>query len=570
MTSFKRLAFPVLAATLLGACAQQPAEPVAAPVDSTGAPPSAPVYGPGTVADLLVAEVAAQRNALNVTMAYYADKARQIDDAEVARQAARLAAYLDDPVLATEMGELWLARAPDNLEARELLAMSWIRQGDSKKAAVYIDDLLAVDPRAALTGLVTDTRGAEQQTELLRALGQLSERYPEQAPLWYAKAVSLQLDGDLDAALVACKRALRANKLHEEALLLKARLMFDLGDEAGAIRHLQKLQRKFPEAIRVRINLARLLMQAGRKDEAAEALAVINEDFSEHQDMRYSLALLGLERGMHAPARATLAALLSEGYRPAEMHLFLGRSLEDEGQLNEAIGHYRAVSTGPNVLQAQMQAARLLFHQGQGDAGSMLMAELRDHFPERIPELLASEAELRASHGDAEGAMALASEALVQFPDNRELLYTRAMVAERLDNVAQLEVDLRRLLELHPNDPVALNALGYTLADRTDRTEEALKLIQGAYRQQPDDPAIIDSMGWALYKLGRLDEAAEFLSSAWAQFPDHEVGAHYGEVLWQMGEQAAARKVWRDALARHPDSAKVREAVLRLTGNENP
>lgn len=569
MTSFKRLAFPLLAATLLNACAQRPAEPVAAPAEPA-AEPMTPIYGPGTVADLLVAEVAAQRNALDVTMAYYADKARTIPDAEVARQAARLAAYLDDPALATEMGERWLAHSPDSLEARELLALSWIRQGNSEKAAAYIDELLAVDPRAALTGLVSDTRGAEQQTELLRALGRLSERYPDQAPLWYAKAVSLQLDGDLDAALAACNRALRANKLHEDALLLKARLMFDLGDQPGAIRHLQKLQRKFPEAVRVRITLARLLILAGREDDAAAALATLNAEFSDHQDMRYSLALLGLERGMHAPARATLEALLSEGYRPAEMHLFLGRALEDDNALEGAIAHYRAVKTGPHVLQAQLQAARLLFRLGQADAGSALMAELRDHFPERIPELLASEAELRASNDDAAGAMKLATEALIQFPDNRELLYTRAMVAERLDNLSQLEVDLRRLLELYPNDPVALNALGYTLADRTDRAEEALKLIQGAYLQQPDDPAIIDSMGWALYKLGRLDEAAEFLRSAWAQFPDHEVGAHYGEVLWQLGQQEAARKVWREALERHPDSEKVLEAVKRLSGNDAP
>ena len=160
------------------------------------------------------------------------------------------------------------------------------------------------------------------------------------------------------------------------------------------------------------------------------------------------------------------------------------------------------------------------------------------------------------------------NEGLEQYPNDLNLLYTRAMLAEKRDDLAQLETDLRYIIQREPEHAMALNALGYTLADRTTRYEEARELIEKAHQLNPDDPAILDSLGWVNYRQGNLDEAERLLRQALEKFPDHEVAAHLGEVLWAQGKQRDARRVWRDALSATPDSPILRDTLLRLTGSE--
>jgi len=144
------------------------------------------------------------------------------------------------------------------------------------------------------------------------------------------------------------------------------------------------------------------------------------------------------------------------------------------------------------------------------------------------------------------------------------------MTAEKLNNLQQLEADLRRMLEIRPNDATALNALGYTLTDRTDRHQEAFGYISAALEQRPEDPAIIDSMGWVLYRLGRPDEALPYLQRAYEAYPDPEIASHLGEVLWVLGQKKEARRIWQDTLKAHPDNDIIKETVNRLTGQPAP
>jgi len=155
------------------------------------------------------------------------------------------------------------------------------------------------------------------------------------------------------------------------------------------------------------------------------------------------------------------------------------------------------------------------------------------------------------------------------FPNNIQLLFLRSVYAQEVNDLLLMEVDLRKIIQLNPTSPVAYNSLGYTLADRTDRFEEAYQLIQRAVELAPNDPAIIDSLGWVQYRLGLYEEARENLDRAYELFPDHEVAAHLGEVLWVMGDKSAARKVWRKALESQPDSEHIRSAMERLTSDSS-
>ena len=160
--------------------------------------------------------------------------------------------------------------------------------------------------------------------------------------------------------------------------------------------------------------------------------------------------------------------------------------------------------------------------------------------------------------------------ALEQFPGDTNLLYTRAMLAEKRGDLNGLERDLRDIIAREPDNATALNALGYTLADRTSRYEEAKALIEQAHQLNPEDAATLDSLGWVNYRLGNLDEAERHLRAALARFPDHEVAAHLGEVLWVQGKQREAREVWASALEAKPDSPILRATIKRLTGSEKP
>ncbi|WP_156501205.1 lipopolysaccharide assembly protein LapB, partial [Alcanivorax sp. HI0044] len=246
-----------------------------------------------------------------------------------------------------------------------------------------------------------------------------------------------------------------------------------------------------------------------------------------------------------------------------DIHLYLAQAAEQKLDMDGAIDHYLKVG-GPQAIRARVQAARLLYQQGNTSQAHALMHSLAQQQPELQDSLTITEAEMRSNNGDPQGAIALINNALRDQPDNTDLLYSRAMTAEKVGNLAQLEKDLKRIITLDPDDASALNALGYTLGNRTDRLDEAYQYVSRALELRPDDPAILDSMGWVLYKRGETEAARDYLRRAYEKFPDPEVAAHYGEVLWVLGAQNQARQVWRDTLESDPDAPHIREVMEKL------
>lgn len=557
----------LLAAALLAlaGCSQMPPSPQdtapAAP------PPDLPPieYDGETLGDLLVAESAAQRQSLRVTMAYYARAAETSHDPQIIGQATKLATYLEEHQQARHLAGLWLERQPDNADALRLAALADIQLDRPEQATESIDRLLAVHGSEALIPLVSEARNLDESDNqrLLKALSGLAERYPDQAPLWYARALDRRQQSDLDGALDAVDTALDRDPDHREAELLRAQILFEQGRRDKALGELRDIVDDAPEARRPRVAYVRLLLADGRYDQAGEQLSILAEQNPRDLDLQYSLALLALESGATDSAEAVLEGLLSQGYRPNEMRLHLGQAAEQRGDTEGAIDYYLKVKGGES-LQAQVQAARLMYNEGRGDQAHALITSLTHQYPEQATLLWISEADMRAANGDPESALSLLDRALETAPDNPELLYARAMTAGSLENYDAMEADLRRVLEQQPDDPAALNALGYTWADQGVRLEQAHDMIRRALEQQPNDPAILDSMGWVLYRLGRPEDALPFLRRAYAQFPEPEVSAHLGEVLWVLGEEDDARRVWATALEQSPEAEPILETLQRL------
>jgi tetratricopeptide (TPR) repeat protein len=270
---------------------------------------------------------------------------------------------------------------------------------------------------------------------------------------------------------------------------------------------------------------------------------------------------------MLAEAEALYKALIDRRQRSSDAHYQLGRIAEGAGRRAKALDHYRLVDSGSSMLSATVRVADILASQGDIDAARSHLAHLREAQPANDGTYYQVEAEMLMRAGLLDDARALLDAALADKPENPNLLYSRSIVSAKQGDIAAAEVDLRAILAVDPNNATALNTLGYTLADLTDRHQEAIEMITQALALEPDNPAIIDSLGWVHYRMGNLDKAIEYLRAAYEAYPDPEVAAHLGEVLWVSGERDQARKVWLEALDNAGDnSAVILDTMERLTG----
>jgi tetratricopeptide (TPR) repeat protein len=260
-------------------------------------------------------------------------------------------------------------------------------------------------------------------------------------------------------------------------------------------------------------------------------------------------------------ARDYFTRLRNTGERWDDAAYYLGQVEELDGAAEQAATWYAKVR-GEHALDAKVRIARLRAEGGElGEAREML-DRLRDQWKDDSLLIFMLEAEMLADLDRAQDALAVYGEALEAFPDNLDLRYARALHAAGMQQLDVLERDLRLVLEKDPEHADALNALGYTLADQTDRYQEALGLIEKALALKPDDPAVLDSMGWVQYRLGNLEEAERYLRQALEKLQDGEIAAHLGEVLWVKGQRDAAWRVWEEALAADPDH----DYLLRVIG----
>jgi tetratricopeptide (TPR) repeat protein len=283
-----------------------------------------------------------------------------------------------------------------------------------------------------------------------------------------------------------------------------------------------------------------------------------------HADALYSLALLELETGDLKSGERHLKQLLELNQHVHNARYYLGYATLEQGRQGEALDWYLKVESGDYWSQAQLQAAAIMVEQGDIDSMQEHMRSLRQKNTQMMVQLYLIEGQVLTDAGLNQQAFEMYERALKQSPQDVDLLYSYSLIAEKLDRLDITETNMRRILAKEPDNVRALNALGYTLADRTDRYQEALEYISKAYALEPDDPAIIDSMGWIYYRLGNLDKAHEYLQQAWDKSNDSEIGAHFGEVLWMRGEREAARKVWEASRKAMPDNPVLLEVINRL------
>ena len=554
-------------AALTAACStfmQQPAEEPE-PVVPQKVVETRPIPAP-TLYSLLVAEMAGQRQRYDVALFHYLDQARKTRDPNVAERALRIAQYVGASSFAAEASAIWLDVEPDDpgaVQAAAQVALGQKKFDRSLELYTRFYDMTGVaqfDFYAAALLPNDETVRSEQLT----ALEALSTSYPKQGNLLYGQALLLQSLGQDNDAIERIDQALKYDSGLLPAGVQKARILARNNRVEEAIDWLDDLLNDHPDNKQLAVLRARMLLQLGDIAEARDAFSDINAQYPNDQQIILSLALLEEELENYDAAKPLLRELLSKGDKQSEASYYLGRIAANENDPDLALNYYRQISDGREFLPAQLAAAQLLNDEQGVDAAISYLEERRDTYPQYAGQLRRLESDLLIKAGREQDAFESVSSALAAEPEDTNLRYTRAMLAERLGDMALLEQDLRRIIDQNPDHAEALNALGYSLANKTDRLDEAEPLIERAIELQPDNPAIIDSLGWLYFRQGKLNEAGPLLLDAWNRMNDHEIAAHLGEWYWVTGDTESARDIWAQGLDMTPDSDVINETLLRL------
>jgi tetratricopeptide (TPR) repeat protein len=306
-----------------------------------------------------------------------------------------------------------------------------------------------------------------------------------------------------------------------------------------------------------------MLAATGRYDEARAMLTPYATGETVIPGAVRSLGVLDLDQGDLDAATRRFEDLLSTGAQSYEALYFLGSIADRRGDQERALRFYSRVAGGDYALAAQGRVARLKAEQSGLEAGLRHLEEYARGHPQLGPELVGVRAGLATAMGDQARAMAILDAGLTQYPDSLDLRMSRVFAYERGGDVEAAIRDLRKLLRDRPGDATVQNALGYTLADHDRSLEEAHALIVAALAQTPDNAAVLDSMGWVLFRQGRLPEALEYLQRADALGDDAEIDLHLGEVQWALGDREAARTTWQRALEAYPNDIRLKERLER-------
>ncbi|NNE62835.1 MAG: tetratricopeptide repeat protein [Gammaproteobacteria bacterium] len=517
---------------------------------------------------LLVAELAISRGQTQLAVEHYLQLAKSQQNPAIAERAVRVAVYGEDLAAAVEAAQRWVELDPERTEAQQVIAAIYIRQDRVDDAFAYLVGVIEKSEISdkQLFGSLIGVLAREKNTSTVMAVSRkIADKYPKRPYALYLHAMLSAQGNKPDEALRYIDRALDLEEI-EGAHNARAKLLLQLGRREEAVFSLERAVKSFPNDKNLRMTYARLLVDMKQYEKARVEFERLYAESPEDDELLYTLGLLSLESQRLDDAEKYLLKLIETGKREGEALYYLGRINEGRQQYDDAIGWYQRVHDGQYQFDARLRIADMLGKSGRfEEANDYLKSMLKgSQSHASLVRIYMAQGDLMRSVERYDEAIEVYNTALEVVPGNNDLLYARALTAENIDRLDILEADLRAILKTEPDNAHALNALGFTLADRTERYEEAYELIKRALDIMPEDPAIIDSFGWVNYRLGNYDEAIRLLRRALSRYEDAEIAAHLGEVLWVSGKKEEARTVWQKALKKSPGDPLIEDVMRRL------
>jgi len=543
------------ALTLLVACATAPGEGT----PSTPAPADAETL-------LAQGDAALARGELPEAARAYRLAADASDDEAVAEQATRVAFDNFQFGEASRAADRWLALNPSSEQAERYAGVSALalhRLDEAEEHFARLIESAYISTAAgflALLPVMMDEGNPSDVTELFR---RLAARHPTLAEGQVALGTAALRSDNYPLAMQSAQRAVELAPYWVPAKLLLARAQIASGQEDLGLATARDVVTAPGSDVATHIEYALLLAGTGRDEEARAVLTPYASGQVVVPAAVRSLGLMELQSGDLKAAEARFEDLLSTGSQSYESLYYLGVIAERRDDTERAMSFYSRVVSGDHAIAAQQRVARIKADKSGVDAGLAHLQEFGHAQPTLGPQVVMARAGLLTSFDETRRAVEVLDEGLAQYPDVFDLRMARVFAYERDGKHDAAVRDLRKLLADRPADPVVQNALGYTLADQNRQLPEAQALIEAGLAQMPDSAAVLDSMGWVLYRQKRYEQALGYLKRAYELGDDSEIAVHLGEVQWAMGDKAAAHKTWQEALERHPGNKPLEERLAR-------
>ena len=512
---------------------------------------------------LLQAEFAIRERNLDVGLVHLVAASQVIPDAAIARRALQLAQFIRDPDATLEMAVRLSDLDPSDGNASTLAAAVFIKRGDVARALTYsrraFDAGSNINPAALLNDYEDQTPETRAATRNL--LEALESDYPNDARSLFAIALLEWRQGNTDVAVTKLEKLFSIEAFHERGTLLLTEILSQ-ADDPDAFDPLLKAIEATNSGL-LRYQYARYLLGKQKLTEAKAQFDVLVTDPAATVDHLIGAAVLDIELSDARSALLHLDRALSFGQRVSDAQFFKALALIQLNDASDALEALGAVGPSTNYARALQEAAAILISQGEIDAANVFFEQHRQTHVEGAELNFALHAETLQTLGSIEAESVL-SRGISAFPTSTRLLFARANFRERAGFFDLAEADYRQILNLNPGDANALNALGYALTNNTDRFAEAAGLLEEAISKDPRNPAIIDSLGWVYFKLGKDRQAELLLKEAYKQYPDPEVAAHLIELLWTQGREVEARDLIANQWRASPNNEHLRETAGRL------
>ncbi|MDB9751816.1 tetratricopeptide repeat protein [Gammaproteobacteria bacterium] len=515
---------------------------------------------------ILLAEIAGQRGKIDIAVDNYLDLARSTRDPVVIERATRMSVYAGNNTSAYEAASLWLEVDPVNPDAHQVLTVITLREGDIDKALYHLEIVLKnsegeFDQKLWMTANFLGRE--ENQTVVLQLMERLMESHMDNAEAIFVFAHVAARMGNIERSQSLLERVLELKPDNNAATMTYLALLQKKGESNKALTWIEFALKNNADDFNMRMAYARLLTDVKRFDDARHQFGVLLVKSPDDVDVIYALGLLYLQINRFDEAEKSFLRLVELKKRVFDANYYLARIAEERDQLDEASDLYQGVHGGGNYFDARIRLSLIFAKQGNVDKALNNIRSIQKVKGSSRIILIQVEAEILTNAKRYQEAMEIFNEAIKE-KSHVDIFYSRAMLAEKMGRMDILESDLKTILEEDANNVTALNALGYTLADRTNRYEEAYVYIQRAYELSPSDFYILDSMGWVLYRLGRLGEAIEYLQKALELKNDPEIAAHLGEVLWARGDRKEAQDIWDTALKDTPKDDRLLNVIKRF------
>ncbi|HZR02713.1 MAG TPA: tetratricopeptide repeat protein [Burkholderiales bacterium] len=515
----------------------------------------------------LLSEIAAQRGNPQLAAQGFLELAKSTHDPRVARRATELASYARLQNSALEAARLWYDLDKSNPQARQTLVGLLLSGNKLQEAKPHLKAIIAADGNTGqgLLQLHSLLSKHPDKAAVYAVVKELAQDYKQMPEAHFALAQAAFAAGKTDVALAESAQAMRLRPDWELGALLQAQLLQQSDSAQKAADYLKDFLQAHPNANEARANYARFLINNKQLKEARDQYVRMQEADPINPDIAVTTGLLSLQLNDFQAAEAQLKRGLELNYRdPDTLRFYIGQIYEERKQPDEAMKWYAQVNGGEQLISARARYAFLLGRQNKLAEARTYLHNVEVSSDAQRTMLIQAEAQLLREAKAYRDSYDLLAGALEKQPDNTDLLYDAALAAEKLDKLDVVESNLRKVIKLKPDHAQAYNALGYTLGDRTDRYAEAKQYVEKALELSPDDPFILDSVGWVYYKMGNQKEALDYLERAFKRRPDPEIAAHLGEVMWAKGMRADAETIWRGALKEHPDNELLQDTVKRF------